>query len=477
MKQKISILFLVTAFLLSLGFNVQAQNKNEQLVLAVKSNNYKKVKKLIQRKADVNTKDDYNFTPLMYACIYDTTGNIVQLLLDNGADINAKNSDGLTPLMLACRFDKTVEIIKLLLDNGADVNAKNNIGVTPLIFALKFDKTGNIVKLLLDNGADVNARTDAGLTPLMAACSLDKTGNIVKLLLDNGADINAKSDEGLTPLMVACSYDKTGNIVKLLLDNRADVNARSNVGLTPLMFACKFDKTGNLVKTLLDNGAEVNIKDDDGWTPLMYACLYDTSGNIVKLLIDNKADVNAKDNEGKTVLDYASKNPNPDIINLVLPYFDEKTQKDFLAKQKEKPKEEPIIIAEQMPEFPGGELALRKYIAEHIKYPDLAMEKGIEGTVFVRFVIEKDGSIGEIQITRGVDPLLDQEAVRVVKSLPKFKPGYQDGRPVPVWYSIPIVFKLDNQKLIYSNLKQNIFRNIWFKSFSIKKNLDIFEKI
>ncbi len=106
---------------------------------------------------------------------------------------------------------------------------------------------------------------------------------------------------------------------------------------------------------------------------------------------------------------------------------------------------EPLTIADKMPYFTkGGEEGLRKYIAKHIEYPSLAQENSIQGTVFVRFVIEKDGSIGEIQITRGVDPLLDQEAVRVVKSLPKFKPGYQDGRPVPVWYSIPIVFKLDN---------------------------------
>ncbi len=126
---------------------------------------------------------------------------------------------------------------------------------------------------------------------------------------------------------------------------------------------------------------------------------------------------------------------------------DDETEVDFQEddlglEQNVEEDQEPLIIAEHMPEFPGGEVALRKYIAEHIKYPPLAQENGIQGTVFLRFVVKKDGTVGEVQVTRGVDPLLDEEAVRVVKSLPKFKPGFQGGKPVPVWFSVPIVFKL-----------------------------------
>ncbi len=106
--------------------------------------------------------------------------------------------------------------------------------------------------------------------------------------------------------------------------------------------------------------------------------------------------------------------------------------------------EEPLIWAEQMPEFPGGETALRTFLAQNIKYPDLAAENDIQGTVYVRFVVTKTGKVGEVQITRGVDPLLDEEAVRVVKMLPDFSPGSQGGRPVPVWFSVPIVFQLNN---------------------------------
>jgi protein TonB len=95
-----------------------------------------------------------------------------------------------------------------------------------------------------------------------------------------------------------------------------------------------------------------------------------------------------------------------------------------------------------MPEFPGGEAALRKYIANSIKYPVIAQENGIQGKVFVTFVVDKDGSITQAKVVRGVDPSLDKEALRVVNSLPKWVPGRQRGNPVKVSYTVPISFVL-----------------------------------
>jgi len=106
--------------------------------------------------------------------------------------------------------------------------------------------------------------------------------------------------------------------------------------------------------------------------------------------------------------------------------------------------DEPYVIVEVMPEFPGGELALRKWIAENVNYPMATAEKGIQGKVYVTFVVEKDGSIGQAKITRSVDPSLDAEALRVTNSLPKWKPGRQSGKDVAVSYTIPINFVLDN---------------------------------
>jgi len=101
-----------------------------------------------------------------------------------------------------------------------------------------------------------------------------------------------------------------------------------------------------------------------------------------------------------------------------------------------------FISVEQMPEFPGGINALRRYIAENIQYPVLAQENDIEGTVILKFVVGKDGKVSNVQVLRGVDPLLDSEAIRVVKTLPKFKPGYNNGQPVKVWYTLPVMFIL-----------------------------------
>ncbi len=98
--------------------------------------------------------------------------------------------------------------------------------------------------------------------------------------------------------------------------------------------------------------------------------------------------------------------------------------------------------AEQMPRFPGGEAALMKYIESHISYPAMAAENNVQGKVVVQFVVKKDGSIGEVKVIRSVDKDLDREAVRVVKSMPKFTPGRQNGEAVNVWYTLPVPFKL-----------------------------------
>ena len=101
-----------------------------------------------------------------------------------------------------------------------------------------------------------------------------------------------------------------------------------------------------------------------------------------------------------------------------------------------------FFIVEEMPEFPGGEAALRQYIAKTIEYPVIAQENGIQGRVYVTFVVNTDGSITDARIARGVDPSLDKEALRVVNTLPKWKPGKQRGKPVRVSYTVPINFVL-----------------------------------
>lgn len=120
-----------------------------------------------------------------------------------------------------------------------------------------------------------------------------------------------------------------------------------------------------------------------------------------------------------------------------------KVPAENLAKTREPAEDEQVFfIVEEMPEFPGGEAALRNFIAQTIKYPVAAQDLGIQGRVYVSFVVSKTGKVTDAKIARGVDPVLDQEALRVVNALPLWKPGIQRGKPVNVSYTVPINFAL-----------------------------------
>lgn len=101
-----------------------------------------------------------------------------------------------------------------------------------------------------------------------------------------------------------------------------------------------------------------------------------------------------------------------------------------------------FITVEQMPMYPGGDEALLGYLRDNIHYPTVAAENGVQGRVVVGFVVERDGSITDVKILRGVDPSLDREAMRVVKSMPKWTPGKQNGSAVRVKYQVPVSFRL-----------------------------------
>lgn len=99
-------------------------------------------------------------------------------------------------------------------------------------------------------------------------------------------------------------------------------------------------------------------------------------------------------------------------------------------------------VVEQMPTFPGGEAALLKYVNSHIKYPAIAQEQEIQGQVVLRFVVKEDGSVGEVIVQKSLEKHCDEEAVRVVKSLPRFIPGKQQGKAVRVWYTLPVRYMI-----------------------------------
>lgn len=111
--------------------------------------------------------------------------------------------------------------------------------------------------------------------------------------------------------------------------------------------------------------------------------------------------------------------------------------------EEEEEVEEIFVVVEKMPSFPGGQAALMKYLGENVKYPVIAQENGIQGKVICQFVVNKDGSIVDVEVVRsGGDASLDKEAVRVIKSMPKWEAGQQRGKPVRVKYTVPVNFRL-----------------------------------
>ncbi|MFZ6037207.1 MAG: energy transducer TonB [Bacteroidota bacterium] len=143
---------------------------------------------------------------------------------------------------------------------------------------------------------------------------------------------------------------------------------------------------------------------------------------VVETKVETRIEINMEDDQSKAQIQTYTPPPPP--------------------KQVEEEEEEIFVVVENQPEFPGGQAAMMKFLSENIKYPVIAQENGIQGRVICNFVVERDGSITDVQVVRGVDPSLDREAVRVIQSMPKWKPGMQRGKPVRVRFTLPIVFRL-----------------------------------
>ena len=113
-----------------------------------------------------------------------------------------------------------------------------------------------------------------------------------------------------------------------------------------------------------------------------------------------------------------------------------------MAQSKKIANDKVLEKAEVMPQFPGGDQAMMKFVAENVQYPQEARDKEISGRVLVSFIVEKDGSIADVKVVKGIGGGCDEEAVRVVKAMPKWKPGKDKGKPVRVSYMMPFTFKL-----------------------------------
>ena len=194
------------------------------------------------------------------------------------------------------------------------------------------------------------------------------------------------------------------------------------------------------VKVLLDNGEKLSwpeAKIDSRVTDnaeFEYSCFIEISKQEIELLTKNLiTDVR--------LYVYDKKIYSPSMYKGYLNCV--KNNNGIEIEKEEKEEEEFFMTVEEMPEFPGGDLGLMKYILKNINYPTIAKEYNITGKVYVSYIVDKTGTVTNVKVIRGIDKNLDEEAVRLVKSLPNYKPGKNKGRPARVMFTIPINFTLN----------------------------------
>ncbi len=291
-------------------------DSQDKLYSAIRANDLRQIKALLDEGVSANTEGPDGITPLMAAA---ETGSLdaMKMLIERRADVNARNTYGSTALMWSVADAKKV---RLLLDHGADVNVVAQSGRTALIAASFTNPSAEVVRMLLGKGANVVVMDQRKVTPLNAATFGNDTGTI-RLLVSASADINtADTFIGLTPLINA-SGNRNLEAVKLLMAKGADVNAVSKTqdlpriqtgivqfgGWTPLLMAVPFGPT-EIVRTLVDAGAKVNVQDYRGFTPLMLAAATDRANpETVALLLARGADTQPKTRAGETVSVWAAK--------------------------------------------------------------------------------------------------------------------------------------------------------------------------
>ena len=293
-----------------------AGKSEDDLYSAIRANDLRQMKALLDQGVSPNTQGPDGITPLMAAA---EAGSLdaMKMLIDRRADVNSRNTFGSTALMWSVTDAKKV---RLLLDHGADVNVAARSGRTALIVAEFANPSAEVARMLLAKGANVAVMDQRKVTPMNAATFGNDTAT-VRLLLDASADVNtADTFIGLTPLINAAG-NRNLEAVKLLLAKGANVNAVSKTqdlpriqtgtvefgGWTPLLMAVPFGPP-EIVRTLMDAGAKVNVQDYRGFTPLMLAAATDRANpETVRLLLAHSADTQPKTRAGETVSDWAAK--------------------------------------------------------------------------------------------------------------------------------------------------------------------------
>ncbi|SPN99608.1 uncharacterized protein DNG_02460 [Cephalotrichum gorgonifer] len=265
---------------------------------------------------DINTRDSRGLVPLSYAA--DGSGNeaLAGILLRNSADVDSRCDFGYSPLVYAVKRGH-FSMAKLLLESGANVNWRDRRGNTPLIRS-PIDGNASLLKLLLEKGADIEARNDSGSTALLQALSF-RQGKVAEMLISQGANVNVINDNRETPIYIAASrYGFEPTLAQMLLERGADVSLGGRC-YRLLSSAARSGHDATVQLLLTTNGIDPNWKDINGYVPLAHAARRGNL-NVVKRLLDPGTGVepDARDSNGLTPLATAAVCGHDSVVELLL---------------------------------------------------------------------------------------------------------------------------------------------------------------
>ena len=303
------------------GADIQASSSIGSTVLHFASalSNQEVIEFLLKsNEISVNATDNFNQTPLMYACYDGGRLDNIKMLIQNGADTQASCSNGSTVLHFASR-NSNQEVVEFLLNlKEISVNATDYLNQTPLMYACCDGGRLDNIKMFRQNGADIQASSSNGSTVLHFA-SASSNQEIVEFLLKlNERSVNTTDNLNQTPLMHACYDGGRLDNIKMLIQNGADIQASSSNGSTVLHFASALSNQEVVEFLLKLNEISVNAKDNLNQTPLMHACFDGGRLDNIKMLLKNGADIQASSSNGSTVLHFASASSNQEIVEFLL---------------------------------------------------------------------------------------------------------------------------------------------------------------
>ena len=348
----------ITEILINNGANLKARDFKtwNSIMYAAAFSDLNTIALLAEKDSTLlDTKTEFNVTPLHIACDYNNLDTVMYLCTNSNIDINARDIDGWTALYHAAH-SKSMETYNLLIILGADTNIADNNNVLPetvltrkiedevnevreidieLFKAIEKDDSRSI-RALINRGANINAKDGYGLSALHLAIKNNSIRSVNVLLANKNIDLELKLPEGYfthlgedssdavyignaTPLIYAIFKSKgDSRIVNELIKKGANVNATDEEGWTTFLYAAAFGNSSMLRNILSKNKSLINSKTKNNVTPLHMAVVYDNLDNIKYLVRNLKVDINAKDDDGWTALYYAAANKKKEAYNLLL---------------------------------------------------------------------------------------------------------------------------------------------------------------